>query len=105
MRFYWLVLAVLAVWRATHLLQAEEGPWDVFLRLRRATAGRMIGRALECFYCLSFWVALPLALTIGTDAIERLILWPALSGGAILLERATAAPEPALFIEDKEKQP
>jgi hypothetical protein len=105
MRFYWLVLGVLAVWRVTHLLQAEEGPWDIFLRLRRATAARMIGRALECFYCLSIWVALPLAFTIGDVVTERLMLWPALSGAAILLERATAPSEPALYVEDKEKEP
>ena len=35
MRFYWLALGILAVWRVTHLLHAEDGPWDVLYRLRR----------------------------------------------------------------------
>jgi hypothetical protein len=104
MNFYWLALGVLAVWRVTHLLQGEDGPWDILLRLRRATAAHFIGRILECFYCLSVWVALPLAWIIGQDAQERLMLWPALSGGAILLERVTAPPGPALYIEEEEKK-
>jgi hypothetical protein len=35
--------------------------------------------------------------------LERVLLWPALSGAAILLERATAEPAaPAAYIEEKE---
>lgn len=102
MKWYWLVLGVLAAWRVTHLLQAENGPWDAFLRLRRATASNLIGRILECFYCLSVWVALPLAWTIGEGLAERLMLWASLSGGAILLERVTTPPAPALYAEDEE---
>ena len=67
MNFYWLALGVLAVWRVTHLLQGEDGPWDIILRLRRATGAHFIGRILECFYCLSVWVALPLAWIIGQE--------------------------------------
>lgn len=32
MRTYGLSLAVLCVWRLTHLLQAEDGPWDLVIR-------------------------------------------------------------------------
>ena len=32
------------------------------------------------------------------------MLWPALSGGAILLERVTAPPGPSLYIEEEEKK-
>ena len=38
--------------------------------------------------------------------LERLLLWPALSGAAILLERATASaaePPVALYTEDEEE--
>ena len=99
MRFYWLTLGVLAVWRLTHLLHAEDGPWDVVVRARRAV-GRA-GRVLDCFYCLSVWVALPFALLLGHDLLERLVLWPALSAGAILAERATGRPAdaPAEYVE------
>jgi hypothetical protein len=47
----------------------------------------MWGRLMDCFYCLSLWIALPFALLCGEGWIERLVLWPALSAGAILVER------------------
>jgi len=47
------------------------------------------GELLDCFYCLSLSIAVPLALVIGANWRERLLLWPAMSAGAILLERVT----------------
>jgi hypothetical protein len=78
-----------AVWRVTHLLQAEDGPWDLLARLRRMAGDSVWGKMLDCFYCLSIWMALPFAAALGATLRERLVLWPALSGAAILLERAT----------------
>ena len=102
MRFYWLVVGVLGVWRITHLLQAEDGPWDLVVRLRRKAGDTFWGRLLDCFYCLSLWIALPFALGLGTDWKERMLLWPALSAAAILLERITV-PAAAAYVEDKEE--
>jgi hypothetical protein len=105
MRFYWLVLGMLATWRITHLFQAEDGPWDIMARLRRRVGNGFWGKLLDCFYCLSFWVAAPLAFIVGETWPERLLLWPALSGGAILLERATdrgSGTEPAQYWEDED---
>lgn len=78
-----------AVWRVTHLLHAEDGPWDLLVRLRRLAGTGVWGKMLDCFYCLSLWLALPFAAALGATWMERLVLWPALSGAAILLERAT----------------
>jgi hypothetical protein len=99
MQFYWLTLGVLAVWRLTHLLNAEDGPWDTVVRLRLWLAAGFWGRLLDCFYCLSLWIALPLALAIGEGWWERVLLWPAISGGAILLERLSRAAPPAALVE------
>jgi hypothetical protein len=105
MDFYWLALGILAVWRITHLLQAEDGPWDFVVRLRRQAAAGFWGRLLDCFLCLSLWIAAPVALLIAERWLEALLLWPALSAGAILLERMTArdAAPPAPYVEDQEK--
>lgn len=105
MRFYWLVIGILCVWRVTHLLHAEDGPWDLIAHMRkRAGAGFWAG-LMDCFYCLSLWIAVPFALILGEGWKERLLLWPALSAAAILLERATlrerVAP-PAPYFEDEE---
>ena len=89
MKPYRFVLGVLAVWRITHLLEAEDGPWDIVVRLRRAAGDGFWGKLLDCFYCLSLWVAAPLAVLLGRTWWERLLLWPSLSAGASLLEQAT----------------
>jgi len=89
MKFYTLVLGVLAVWRITHLLQAEDGPWDLIVHLRRAAGNGLWGKLLDCFNCLSLWIAAPFAIWLGAGLADKLLLWLALSGAAILLERIT----------------
>jgi hypothetical protein len=85
----WVGVSVLAVWRVTHLVHAERGPWDVLGALRRAAARLGAAGVVDCFYCLSLWVALPLAAIAADDWVRRATLWFALSGGAILLHRLT----------------
>ena len=109
MKFYWLVLGILCVWRVAHLLSAEDGPWDLLVVLRRHAGSGFWGRLMDCFYCLSLWVAAPFALLLGEGWKEWLLLWPALSGAAILLQRATAKPESGsptstFYVEDEEKE-
>jgi hypothetical protein len=87
--FYWLTLGVLTTWRLTHLLQAEDGPGAVVARMRRIAGTSFVGSLMDCFYCLSVWIALPFAVCLGQTSRECALLWPALSAGAILLERAT----------------
>lgn len=104
MRAYWFTLSVLCVWRITHLLQAEDGPGDLLVRLRRMAGSGFAGKLLDCFYCLSFWVAAPLAYLVPETRLERLLWWPALSAGAILLERVTtlrSGDAPALYFQDR----
>ncbi len=82
-----LVLGLLCVWRITHLLQAEDGPFDLVIRLRRLVGEEFWGRLLDCFYCLSLWIAAPFAFLLGETMIQQWLLWPAFSAGAIFLER------------------
>jgi hypothetical protein len=84
-----LVTGSLAVWRLTHLFHAEDGPWDALARLRRLAGHSAWGKMLDCFYCLSVWMAVPFAAALGATWKEGLLLLPALSGAAILLERVT----------------
>lgn len=84
-----IAIGVLAVWRITYLLHAEDGPQGVITRLRRRVGSGWVGDLLDCFYCLSLWTALPVTLLLGLSGWDLLVAWPALSGGAILLQRAT----------------
>jgi hypothetical protein len=85
---------MLAVFRVTHLLNAEDGPWDAAVHLRRWAGVGFWGALLDCFHCLSLWVAAAFAVLLGESWKERLLLWPALSAGAIMLEGVSAKRPP-----------
>lgn len=87
MRGVELVIGVLAVWRVTYLLHAEDGPWQLSARLRRVAGSGFLGRLLDCFYCLSIWIAVPAALVMAQDWVSRILLWLGLSGGAVVIQR------------------
>ena len=101
MNFFIFTLAVLAVWRITHLLAAEDGPFNFLAWLRRQAGQGFWGSLMDCFYCLSIWIAVPFAWMIGRTWSERLLLWPALSAAAILLNRIPErqVPETPIFFE------
>ena len=102
-----LAAGALCVWRVTHLFNAEDGPGRVLVRLRRRAGDGWLGQLLDCFYCMSLWVAAPASLLIGSGWTERLLLWLALSGAACLLERATRERSPfaGLVYEEKQEDP
>ena len=85
------VLAVLATWRVTHLLANEDGPADIVFRARRWLGDGFIGSLMDCFNCMSIWIAAPLALFVSTDPLTWIVSWLALSGAACLLERLCGA--------------
>lgn len=100
--WYRLVLGALVTWRLTHLLNAEDGPWLVLVKLRRAAGKGILGQLLDCFYCLSIWIAAPFAVLLGETWTERLLLIPALSAAAIVIERLTAQAPMPNYVEDPE---
>jgi len=84
------ILSALAVWRLTHLLVEEDGPWDLIVRLRSRLGSGFFGSLMDCFYCLSLWFSLPFAIWLANgNWIAILLHWQALSGAACLLERMT----------------
>jgi hypothetical protein len=92
--------SVLAVWRVTHLLHAEDGPFDVVVAARQRAGTSSWGDLLDCFSCSSLWIALPFAMLTGSSARERVLLWPALSAGAILIDRLVERLSVAEFFEE-----
>lgn len=107
MEFYWFILGVLGTWRITHLFYGEDGPGEIFVKFRKFVGSGFWGNLLDCFYCLSVWVAFPLAIVIGGGWKERIFLWLAMSAGAILLERLTTTgtkQPPTWYFEEKENR-
>jgi hypothetical protein len=86
------VLAALATWRITHLLAREDGPAHIVARVRTRLGSGVWGQLMDCFYCLSVWVAAPLALFVCQRPLDRLFVWLALSGAACLMERTAGQP-------------
>lgn len=95
--------ATLAVYRLAFMVAREEGPFDVFDRLRLA-AQRLpsipdtqpnrlrphwIARGIGCPLCISWWLALPAAVIVtqatGVSLLVALGLWPAIAGGCLFL--------------------
>ena len=115
------VLAALATWRMTHLLTEEDGPADLVLRLRRAAGQSQLGQVMDCFYCASMWVALPVAALVTSESAQtppncpagpgrvrwsrRAATWLALSGAACLLEQAARTRESATLAGDPDPAP
>lgn len=125
-------LGALCVWRLTHLLWAEDGPGQTALRLRYAATRWGLGGAFDCFYCLSLWVALPVAallvwcfdagpgsgslLSAATSVAPSRasslvpwlltgVAWFGLSGAAIVIERFNPGLQPPPAAEDGESSP
>jgi len=99
------VLGLLATWRVTHLLANEDGPADVIVRVRVWLGERWIGKLMDCFTCLSLWIAAPLALFVSRRPVEWFFSWLALSGAACLLERLREEPvviEPVSKLDEGE---
>jgi hypothetical protein len=82
------VLAILAAWRVTHLLANEDGPADLIVKLRAALGDSFAGKLMDCFNCLSLWIAAPAALFVTRAPLLWFFVWLAISGAACLFESA-----------------
>lgn len=87
------VLAALATWRLTHLLANEDGPADMIVRVRIRLGNSFAGSLMDCFHCLSLWVAAPAALYVSRGWVAWFFQWLALSGAACLLQGMQREPE------------
>ena len=98
------ILCALAVWRLTHLLNKEDGPFDLIYLLRKQLGQGFFGNLLDCFYCLSMWIAIVPGLLLGIDWKEKILNWLAISAVACLLEKITSRNEPpSTYFEDDKK--
>jgi Protein of unknown function (DUF1360) len=84
------LFAVLASWRICHLLSDEDGPWYVIFKIRKQLGQGFFGSLLECFYCLSIWVAIPFALWLSDNLKDGIVSWLAISGGACIIYKASS---------------
>ncbi|MBZ4188694.1 DUF1360 domain-containing protein [Niabella beijingensis] len=97
---HYFIVSILAVWRITHLIARENGPFDVVLFLRRKAGRGFWGKLMDCFYCLSIWISLPAGWWLGGHWWEQVLYWLAVSGAACLLEKITEGNNIPFYKED-----
>lgn len=95
---FWFALAALGTWRVTHLLAEEDGPADLILKLRSKFGSSVLGTLMDCFQCLSLWIAIPFTFIVTGPALAWIPAWLAVSGAACLLERL-GSERPALQVD------
>ncbi|MGH9848053.1 MAG: DUF1360 domain-containing protein, partial [Blastocatellia bacterium] len=70
----------------------EDGPAYIVVRLRARLGDGLLGQLMDCFKCLSLWVAAPMALFVFQRPLEWTVGWLAISGAACLLEQIDQQP-------------
>lgn len=84
-----LIVIALAVWRYSYMLIHEDGPLDIFDRLRRlANRVDAISALFACIYCMSIWIAAALLLlrAVSLTVFEIIVYIGALSAIAIAVQ-------------------
>ncbi len=94
------LLAVLATWRITHLLSKEDGPFDIFFRVKKQLGQGFFGSLLDCFYCLSIWISIPFGVWVGSTVMEKIICCIGISGAASIIQKFIDKQQPPPFFED-----
>lgn len=103
-----LLIGCFAVYRLALLLHLEAGPFGVFEKWRSWLENntwqwnptvdgallRAVRELFECYWCLSLWLALPVAaLLFWGDWRLAILAWLGLSGGAILIKEVSNGKE------------
>lgn len=84
----YLVLTI-AVWRLTHLISSEDGPFDIIFKFRKMLGESFLGKLMDCFYCLSIWTGLAAAFITGDNWKEIILMCLYYSGSSIIIEKIT----------------
>lgn len=89
-----MIISALATYRLARAISEEEGPFGAFLKLRGAVdpdQKTALGRGLNCILCVSFWVALPIAIILslfgGVDPYLSPLVWWGLAGAVVVIRR------------------
>lgn len=95
MRYFELIILILACYRLARLVAVDEGPAGLFMWLRvkagaydlqvDGQAETNLGRGISCVHCVAIWIALPLALVTAGLNLQAFWYWLAIAGGASVL--------------------
>ena len=83
------LVVVIVVWRITHLITTEDGPFDMIIKMRKFVGNSFLGKLMDCFYCLSIWIGLAFAFYLEKNVEMIILLTLYYSGASILIEKIT----------------
>lgn len=86
-----LLALALAAYRLSRMLAMEDGPFDVFVRIRARfdpLQTTWLGRGVNCPLCVGFWASLfVLAVWFIPGAGPIIVTWWAISGAQTVIQR------------------
>ncbi|MBN8570400.1 MAG: DUF1360 domain-containing protein [Ignavibacteria bacterium] len=85
--WYWLGLAILCVWRLTSLICYEDGPFNLFVWLRKKLYQMKLGKLVECFHCMGVWISAIIVLIIFQPAEGTPLIVLSVAGAVSIIER------------------
>lgn len=74
------------------MLARENGPWNLFDKIRRRFSNGIWGELFGCVKCLGVWIAIPFAFFVKGTWIELFVIWLALAGVTALIDEWTRPP-------------
>lgn len=90
-----LALCILACYRLSRLITLDEGPFEIFHKLRvrlgaydygpYGEAKTSLGKGLTCPHCVGVWIGIPLSLYASGIYWYTLLWWLAIAGGSSFL--------------------
>lgn len=89
-----LLIGPIVIWRMTHMMQEENGPFAVFARIRAFIASHTsdrvggVNEGYNCFKCLSVWLSMLYAVGLSDSFAQWVAITFFLSGIAIFLNLA-----------------
>lgn len=97
MQFARLLLAAFACYRLSQYLPFDDGPWDIFKRIRVLSVtsydqdgdpANGFGKFIYCPFCQEVWFAILCAVLYlyPTSAGDLFLLWQGIAGAAAFLE-------------------
>ena len=82
-----IILGILGVYRFSFMLAQEDGPFDIFSKLRGYIGQKTwYGRGMHCTLCISFWVSLLCAVFVA-EGVTIVTYWFGIAGGVLVLHR------------------
>ena len=95
MELQYFVVLSFCVYRISHLLSQEDGPFNFVINFRKLFGKSQLGQLMDCFFCISIWISFILSFIFVKDTIGNILMEGfAISGAAVAIHKLTSKNEP-----------